>query len=511
MAQTVEDRPAESPIECRSRPAWLRADSLMHGIALMLVLAVVQRGIGLFRNVMICRLLAPDQLGTWNLAYNFLLLAAPLVVCGIPGSFKRYLEYYRQRGRLHAFLRQTTIATLALLVFGVSVLLLARRPLAWLVFGNTDASGLLCVCATVLITVIAFNFCVELLTAMRQVRVVSWLQFGNSLLFAVSALLLAAGSWRATGVILGYGIACGMTGLVAAGVIVASLRGHSADPLDNPPFDLWLRLLPFAAWLWFSDLLTNLFAAVDRYMIVHFAQATPADGLSMVGQYHSSRIFGEVLVALSCMVGGVLLSYSSHDWEVGKRAAVRRLLDLSLLSASLALTAAAAITLLLAPWLFQLLFAEKYVSGLAVMPWTLVGCLWFCLLMMANNYLWCCEKAWCVGLAVSLGLVANAALNLWWLPRWGSGRCGCCDGGRQRRRSGAGDGAESTVGDAIPPDNLPGDGFAPDALSRAGDVARDPAAPDGHRDSAWLADRRGRTGPALALVVGPTAWVVDSD
>jgi O-antigen/teichoic acid export membrane protein len=83
------------------------------------------------------------------------------------------------------------------------------------------------------------------------------------------------------------------------------------------------------------------------------------------------------------------------------------------------LTLAAAIALLVAPILFRMVLVNKYVEGLAVMPLTMVGCVWFGLLAIANNYLWCREKAWMASVAVSCGLVANAALNYCWLPRWG--------------------------------------------------------------------------------------------
>ena len=421
MAQVAELPPAAAAADVGLTPSpVLRADSLVGGMAIMLMLAVVQRGIGLFRNIMVCRLLEPDELGSWNLAYNFLRLAAPLVVWGIPGSFKRYLEYYRQRGQLRAFVRRSSLVTLTLSVIGLMIVLIARRPLAWLVFGSPQAAGLLCVCAWSLVVVIAFNFCVELLTSLRQVRLVSWLQLANSVIFTVSALLLlAAGGWRTEGVVLGYGVACGLTGLLAAALITWMIWGSSADDSSDGLSSFWVKLIPFAAWFWLSDLLTNLFAAVDRYMIVHFAQASGRDGLSLVGQYHSSRILGEVLIALTCMLGGVLLSYLSCDWEAGRRREVLRKLDLSMQLSSLALTAGAAVALLLAPVLFRSVWVNKYVEGLSVMPLTMVGCIWFGLLVLANNYLWCRERAGLASLAVGLGLVVNALLNYCWLPWWG--------------------------------------------------------------------------------------------
>ncbi len=66
-----------------------RGDSLLAGVAFMLVLNVVQRGVGFVRGLLFCRFLADDALGQFSLANSFLVLAAPLVVLGLPGSFGR--------------------------------------------------------------------------------------------------------------------------------------------------------------------------------------------------------------------------------------------------------------------------------------------------------------------------------------------------------------------------------------------------------------------------------------
>ena len=88
-------------------------------MAILLVANIVQRSVGFGRGMLFCRWLTPDELGTWDMAYSFLLLAAPVVVLGLPGSFGRYLERFRQRGQLRTFLRRATIWTAALTVAAV--------------------------------------------------------------------------------------------------------------------------------------------------------------------------------------------------------------------------------------------------------------------------------------------------------------------------------------------------------------------------------------------------------
>ena len=55
--------------------------------------------------------LSPDELGQWDMAFGFFTLAAPLTVLGLPGSFGRYVEFFRQRGQLRTLLRRTAIAS----------------------------------------------------------------------------------------------------------------------------------------------------------------------------------------------------------------------------------------------------------------------------------------------------------------------------------------------------------------------------------------------------------------
>ena len=124
--------------DCPAAPAPLPTDTLVDSVMILLVLTVVQRLVGFVRAVLFCRWLDPEQLGLWDMAFSFLVLAAPLSVLAIPGSFGRYLEHYRRRGQLRRFLRRTILACggLALAAFGG--ILLARQWFSALIFGSRD-------------------------------------------------------------------------------------------------------------------------------------------------------------------------------------------------------------------------------------------------------------------------------------------------------------------------------------------------------------------------------------
>src|SRR6187401_2190143 len=115
---------ANKQLKTNSSPR-MRPDTLATSVMILLVANIVQRSFGFGRGILLCRWLSPDELGAWEMAYSFLLLAAPVIVLGLPGSFGRYLERYRQRGRLCTFLRRANIGTLALTVAGCGLIVAA--------------------------------------------------------------------------------------------------------------------------------------------------------------------------------------------------------------------------------------------------------------------------------------------------------------------------------------------------------------------------------------------------
>ncbi|MEW4455560.1 lipopolysaccharide biosynthesis protein [Bremerella sp. JC817] len=397
-----------------------RTTSLAESMLLLAMLTVFQRGIGFVRGVLFCRWLPAEQLGLWDLVFGFLMLAGPLVVLGIPGSFGRYVEHYRQKGQLRTFLYRTTIATVVLSAVGCSALWLFHEQAAVVLFKDRSLASIIPVVALTLTAVIGFNYFVELFIAMRQMRMVSALQFVNSVLFAVVGLgLLLWYEASAESVIISYGVACSVT--VAMGVWVL-IRDWQTLPLGNEvpaQSEFWRKLLPFAAWLWAINLLSNLFEVVDRYMIVHFSGLSPEQSITLVGDYHSSRVVPWLMVAVANLFGGILLPHLSADWESGNRDKVGRQINLLLKMASMVMMAGAIVIGMTAPFLFEYVFEGKYSGGLQVLPWTLTYCVWYSLSGCAMLYFCCAEKTHAGAIVFGIGLAANVALNAILLPMWG--------------------------------------------------------------------------------------------
>ncbi len=190
-------------------------------------------------------------------------------------------------------------------------------------------------------------------------------------------------------------------------------------PVAVPQRTFWAKLLPFAAWIWMSNLLSGVFDMIDRYMIVHFSGLEVNEALRQVGYYHTSRLLPLLFVAVSALLGSMITPHLSHDWELGRRREVGARLNTVLKALDLSLFAASVVVLICAPFLFNTVLGGKFSGGLVQLPLTLVYCTWFGTIAVAQNYLWCAEKAWLSSVALFVGLVVNVSLDLALLPRVG--------------------------------------------------------------------------------------------
>jgi len=410
-----------SPDEsCSDKGHSLATDTLADSVLILLSLTAVQRLVGFLRAVLFCRWLDPEELGQWDLAFGFLLLAAPVSVLAVSSSLGRYLEYYRQRRQLRMLLRRTATACAGLgLLASVSIYLADRRVSEW-IFGTADRASLAALLALSLVSMIGLNYCIDLFSALRNVRLLAGLQMLHSLMFAVLGIALIL-AWQpsAEAVVVAHMAAC-LIACVWAGIVMR--RRWPALPEDGAPprsAELWAKLLPFTGWVWAASLLGNLFDIADRYMIVHLSPGSPAEALTQVGYYHSSRVVPLLLVSVATLLAPTITPHLSHDWEAGRRDRVSARLNLLLKLIGFLFATMAVIVLFASPLLFGVAFRGKLGGGEAVLPWTLTYCLWFGLSVIAQNYLWCAEKARLGSLALLVGLAVNVSLNLVLLPRYG--------------------------------------------------------------------------------------------
>jgi O-antigen/teichoic acid export membrane protein len=125
------------------------------------------------------------------------------------------------------------------------------------------------------------------------------------------------------------------------------------------------------------------------------------------------------LFSIAALLGSMITPHLSCDWEAGRRDQVSARLNLFLKMLASAMVAAGVLALCVAPLLFGVAFRGKFAQGEAILPWTLIYSIWFGLAAVAQNYLWCAEKARWGSLALLVGLTVNVLLNLMLLPRLG--------------------------------------------------------------------------------------------
>lgn len=403
-----------------SGTSCLQPDTLAVSVTILLVANIVQRSIGFGRGILFCRWLTPDELGTWEMAYSFLLLAAPVVVLGLPGSFGRYLERYRQRGQLRTFLRRAITWTTALTIAACGLIIIAAPRFSDLIFGRADCTTLVIIVSLSMVGVILHHFLEALFSALRKFSIVSTMHFCQSISFAVISLGLMW-CWRsaAESIVIGYGAACLIS---AVGVLIWKGGAVAAEAAPDDGIahrEFWPPLMRFAFWVWMINLFCHLFGVVDRYMLVHYSGLESTAALALVGHYHASRIIPILFLSVADLLAGAVMPYLSHDWEIGARQQVSDRVNTVLKVAALVMFAGGVAVLWIAPLLFHVAFQGRYDEGLAVMPWTLTYCVWYSLLLVAQNYLWCAEKAKLGVLPLAAGLVINVAIDLVLIPTWG--------------------------------------------------------------------------------------------
>jgi O-antigen/teichoic acid export membrane protein len=393
------------------------ADSLAVGMLVMLTMTIVQRGLGFFRGIWFCRLLDDTVVGQWSMGYDFINMITPVMLLGMPGSLPRYVEHYRNAGHLSEFVRRLLIATVVLGMAFFSIMLWQPGWFGWLIFLEPQNATLIYSIGVAVLTIIAFNFVYQLVASLRQVRVISWMQFIQSVAFTIIGIgwLLSGGGL--IGLVYVY-VASTLLAMIPGGLSL--LSGWSGLARSDAPFEasrMWRRIMPFAISLWIMNLLTNIFAMSDRVMILHWLP--DGIGQSAVGQYHSSRIIPVLLMSLSSMIAGVLMPYMTADWEAGRHELVKLRLRQILFAVATTFTAGSAAALLLAPWIFETVLQGRYADGLILMPLAFVFAIWVTIGVIAQDYLWIAEKGKWVGVALAVGLTTNIAMNSLLLPVYG--------------------------------------------------------------------------------------------
>ncbi len=398
----------------------LKPDTLLSGLLFLLGATVLQRSIGLVRSGIFFRLMDPAELGLWDVSYGFLLVAAPLITLGIPGTLPRYFDRFRRRGTLPKLLLQIVGGLTAVAAIAAAVIIQFRAEFGQWLFGRTDQAGLVIGVGLSLLAMAWFSIAVKFFVAMRLQRMASLMYFCHSLLFAVIGFLsLATISSSAVCVLFAHSFAMVVTLPLVAYWLLKTWRTIPVAESDEVQPTEWRSIGLFSISLCLSGVLTNVFTLVDRYMIVHYSGLGTTASLAMVGQYFAARIIPMLMISVATGFAFQMLPHLTQDWEEGRREIVGRKIDFTLRSVALFSFAFASLFLVIAPWIFSQVFADKFDTGLTVLGITLTSGILFCMFSTAKLHLWCFEKAWVAGFLCFGATVVNAIANIVLLPRYG--------------------------------------------------------------------------------------------
>jgi PST family polysaccharide transporter len=391
-------------------------ETIMAGVVAMLVVSVLQRVVGLARNLGFSLLLSVDQLGLWSLANSIFIIAPPLVALGLPGSLGKFVEHHRQRGNLRVFVQR--IAWLSFIGPVVLALIMVAQPKAtsvWL-YGQEQVFSIV-VWTVITLAVLCFhNFVYDLVLSLRLVRLASTMQFVNSAAFCLVGVwaLYIFKTWSV--LLPSYALACFLASLPGMYGIWSKREDFKAtQPL--PQGTMWQRVFPFAVALWLINFLTNAFDLCDRYMLLHLNHLGAEAGQALVGQFYCARILPNLLVSLGLMFSGIVLPYLSLDWEQRQHGKIVMTMNNLIVVLGLLFTSISIGALAASPLLFDWVLGERFNQAYGILPLGLMQATWAGMAMLAANYLLVSEKGRQYALVLAGALAINVALN-WPLIQW---------------------------------------------------------------------------------------------
>ncbi|HND55471.1 MAG TPA: hypothetical protein PLV92_23815, partial [Pirellulaceae bacterium] len=382
---------------------------------------VAQRVLGLVRTLLFVVWLAPTELGRLTVVQTLLVFAAPLVVLGLPGSFGRQVEQFRQRGQLAGYLRRTLTASGGLVAGAAIAGWVYAEPLAELFLHDVGYVDSLRASVWVLVAAVLFQSSQEFLTSVHQAaRAARWqlvsaalfLLFGGLFSFApVIASTRSAFGWPPhVGIIAAYGLSLLVPSVAAWWSIARSeeLWRDQHNPLDVAN---WLaQVAPFALGVWVTNVVASGFDGALVYGLKRWSALSPAGTDALVGHLFTARVVPTLLAGLAGMLCGVVVPYLSRDWESGGREAVFRRLRETLHGFAAVYTTVAAVTLVVGPSAARALVGPKHDVALTLLPWSLAMGGAFSQLSLAQTYFWCLGRTWLTSLALAVGLVTSLAL-----------------------------------------------------------------------------------------------------
>lgn len=395
-------------------------DTLLTSIVILAVITIVQKSLGFFRSVFVCRTLAPEEMGTWSMILTMVETSLPLFILSIPACFGRYFESFTVKRQLHAFVRQAFLIVLSVFVVCTFLVLVFRTTIASYVFGDPNATRFVIMGLCAIIPFGLFGVGCQMLTALRVSRLATLGNFIYGVLFtALAVSLLTFWNADANSMFVAFLLAHVFALVWVAKKLRSALQAVAPDTTKLRFFSTWRMLTPIILVFWINDFLTNLFFSVDRYMLINLVKETSTPVLAQIGNYESAHIIPALFATVTALVARTLLPYLSRDWETGKQDQVHHQINLSIKIAVVVLVLGSVVFLPASNWIFQTIFRGKYSAGQSILGYVLFFYVGNAVSFLLMNYFWCRQRGGVATSAMLVSLVVNAVANMLLIPSLG--------------------------------------------------------------------------------------------
>jgi len=390
------------------------------------------------------------QFGLWGIASLVFTIAAPIMTLGSHHGLVRYVSFYENRGRLTAFYRRSAWVILAVGLLVFLVAMFGSRIITALIIvpksgGAVSFSDQWMICMLALGNALLlglYHNTIGFMLGMRAYRLVSVVEVLFGILFtaiglaalmvwptgvaalwshmaslgiclAVAIPLLHLGLTRLSGAAAADAAAPDPAKAVAMEQVAESDQAAAAPPLPStdkvPASGMFRRIFVFGVVALVGNLLWHA-ATFTSYLLVHKQY-----GEAVGGKYQGFLRYAQPIVYVANTFWAVLFSHVARSWEGGGKPAAAFTLEVAykvVVLVTMTLTVLVYVTM---PFWIYLVpqGAREYagvVAGLLMLFQAMVN--------LAIMTIWAKlrEKPSIIAVAAFVGVLANAALALLWMP-----------------------------------------------------------------------------------------------
>ena len=387
-------------------------ETAIQSVKIVFIFQILLVGIGFVRGVLFARILGPSQYGIFTLAFMLVSLVSPFIILGITGSLSRYIPKYEQKGMLTDFLKRVQWFPLISSFFFSVICIIYAAQISQLIFNTTEYSTLVVIVSITIVPTIIYQLIWSTLWGLRNFLVRSLLELSYGVLLFGFGLFFILRQPLAESLIIGnlwaYLIVVIIFGLLIRKYVFQ--REDQKNKLDKTNPGLYKEVINFGFWMILANLAFTALRYIDRWMLNRYV------GAAEVGIYAVAMGLTAFLFLGMQLIGGVLSVNLNYLWEQGEREEINFILNAVTKVGTMVFLLAAFIVLIIKEPLIGLLYGERYLNAIDIIPYLLLMQAFMVAYWLLGPYVTLIEKTYISFITVVIGLSVNIGLNLWLIP-----------------------------------------------------------------------------------------------